>query len=114
VVFAGDILFTDFHPFMGDGDIEGWRQNLDFLTILEADKIIPGHGPLSGKKDLADMKAYITVFDKKAGELAAGPGKLEEIAAELKKSLPARSRGDWLIGANLQTKYLKGGESGKD
>lgn len=47
-------------------------------------------------------------FDKKAGELAAGSGKLEEIVAEMKKSLPARKQGEWLIGANLQIKYLKG------
>ena len=114
VVFSGDILFTDFHPYMGDGDIAGWQQNLDFLADIEADKIIPGHGPLSGKKDVADMKAYITAFDKKAGELAAGSGKLEEIVAEMKKSLPARKQGEWLIGANLQIKYLKDGESGKD
>jgi len=40
VVFAGDVLFTDFHPFMGEGNIAGWQQNLDFLATLEADRII--------------------------------------------------------------------------
>ncbi len=114
VVFSGDILFTDFHPYMGEGDIAGWQQNLDFLAALEEDKIIPGHGPLSGRKDVTDMKAYITAFDKKAGELAAGSGKLEDIVAEMKKSLPARKQGEWLIGANIQSKYLKGTGDGKD
>lgn len=113
LVFAGDILFTDFHPFMGEGDIQGWQQNLDFLTTLDADKIIPGHGPISGKNDVADMRAYLAIFDKKARELAAGSDELEGIVKEMKKFLPARTRGDWLIGANMQSKYLKEAGAGK-
>jgi glyoxylase-like metal-dependent hydrolase (beta-lactamase superfamily II) len=106
VVFAGDVLFTDFHPYMGDGDIPGWQQTLDFLAALDADKIIPGHGPLSGKKDVADMKGYITLFDRMAKALT--PAKIDPagIAAEMKKILPARAQGDWLIQANIEAKYL--------
>ncbi len=107
VVFAGDILFTDFHPYMADGDLKGWQQTLDFLATLEADKIIPGHGPLSDKKDVADMKAYIIAFDKKAKELAAGPGEIEDILITMKRFLPARAKGEWIIGANIQARYLK-------
>ncbi len=108
VVFTGDILFTDFHPYMGDGDIKGWQQALDFLATLEADKIIPGHGPLSSKKDVADMKSYITTFDNKARELTSKPdANLEEIVNEMKKVLPIKTQGEWLIGANIQAKYLK-------
>lgn len=114
VVFAGDVLFTDFHPYMGDGDIAGWLQNLDFLAGLEADRIIPGHGPLSNKKDVADMQAYITTFDRKAGELASDTRGLAEIIAEMKKILPARAQGEWLIGASLQAKYLKPIDNGKN
>ena len=33
VLFAGDILFTDFHPFMGDGDIAGWVETLDYMLF---------------------------------------------------------------------------------
>ena len=107
VVFAGDILFTDFHPYMAEGDIAGWQETLDSIMALYADKIIPGHGPLSTNKDLADMKAYIVAFDKRANDLAAGSNDLEYIVAELKKSMPARTRGEGLIQANVQGKYLK-------
>lgn len=107
VVFAGDILFTNVYPYMGDGDISGWQRNLEFLAALDADKIVPGHGPLSSKKDVADMKAYITVFDTKARELVVKSGKLEDIVNEMKKVLPARKQGEWLIGASIQAKYLK-------
>jgi len=106
VVFAGDVLFTGFHPYMGDGDIPGWQQTLDFLAALDADKIIPGHGPLSDRKDVADMKEYITTFDRMAKALTAGKIEPAEIAAEMKKILPARTQGDWLIQANIKAKYL--------
>ncbi|MEW6428565.1 MAG: MBL fold metallo-hydrolase, partial [Thermodesulfobacteriota bacterium] len=108
VVFAGDILFTEYHPYMGEGDIEGWQRNLDFLATLGSERIIPGHGPLSGNEDLADMKAYLTLFDNKARELTAAPGKLEEMTAQMKAVLPARKQAEWLIGASLQGKYLTG------
>lgn len=66
VVFAGDILFTDFHPFMAEGDLNGWAKTLDCLLALGAEKIIPGHGPLSGAKDVQEMN-----FDHNAKRLCA-------------------------------------------
>ena len=107
VIFAGDVLFTDFHPYMAEGDIAGWQETIDSIMALNADRIIPGHGPLSTNKDLADMKAYIVTFDKRAKDLAAKSNEVEYIVAELKKSMPTRTRGEGLIQANVQGKYMK-------
>jgi glyoxylase-like metal-dependent hydrolase (beta-lactamase superfamily II) len=106
VLFTGDVLFTDFHPYMGDGDIVGWVKTLDFILSLDVITIIPGHGPLSGKKDIAEIKEYIQLFDKKARELVAKSKDADYIVAELKKVLPARSQGEWMIAYNVRTKYL--------
>jgi glyoxylase-like metal-dependent hydrolase (beta-lactamase superfamily II) len=106
LLFAGDILFTDFHPFMADGDISGWTTTIDALLTMDVEKIIPGHGPLSTKKDLRDMKEYLLQFDKKARELAATSKDADFITAELKKSLPQRSMADWMIGFNVKSRYL--------
>jgi cyclase len=106
ILFTGDILFTDFHPFMADGDVAGWVKTLDFILALDVTTIIPGHGPVSGKKDIAEMKEYIQTFDRKARELAAKSKDADYIAAELKKVLPARSLGEWMIAYNLKLKYL--------
>jgi cyclase len=108
ILFAGDTLFTDFHPYMADGDIKGWLKTLDFIQSLNADKIIPGHGPISTNKDVTDMKDYIVAFDKKAKELAIGDNDIDYFVAELKKAMPPRSRGDWIIEANVKGKYLTG------
>jgi len=113
VLFTGDLLFTDFHPFLGEANIEGWVKVLDYILALEVDKIIPGHGPVSSKKDVADMKSYLLVFDQKAKELTAKSNDLNFIVAEMKKSLPSRPQLDGLIARNIQMKYLSQGNQSK-
>lgn len=107
ILFAGDIMFTNYHPAMMDGDIKGWVKSLDFIKKLKAEKIIPGHGPLSTNKDIADMRTYLLVFDKKAKQLSTESYDPEYIAAELKKILPAREYFDYFIKWNVQAKYIK-------
>ncbi|HBG92935.1 MAG: MBL fold metallo-hydrolase [Nitrospirae bacterium GWF2_44_13] len=107
ILFSGDILFTGYHPFIGDGSIGEWVKALDHIMTMNVEKIIPGHGPLSNKKDIQDMKDYLIAFDKKAKELAAKSNDAEYIASEIKKSLPSRPEGAGLILWNIQMKYLK-------
>ncbi|MEW6600491.1 MAG: MBL fold metallo-hydrolase [Nitrospirota bacterium] len=107
ILFAGDILFTGYHPFLAEGDISSWTKALDSIMAMDVEKIIPGHGPVSGKKDIRDMKAYLKAFDSKAKELCAGSNDVEYIVSEIKKSLPQRPEGEFLITGNIQMKYLK-------
>jgi cyclase len=107
VLFTGDILFTDYHPFLAEGNIEEWAKELDDIKSMDVEKIIPGHGPLSGKKDLEDMKVYILMFDQKAKELASQSDDVKKIATAIQSALPQRHEGAWLIGPNIQMKYLK-------
>ncbi len=106
LLFSGDILFTDFHPYMADGDISGWTKSLDALLAMDLERIIPGHGPLSTKKDLREMKEYLLLFDAKARELAADSQDADVVTAEMKKALPKRTLADWMIGYNLKSRYL--------
>jgi cyclase len=107
VLFAGDILFTTYHPFVGEGNIEEWAKELDDIKSMDVEKIIPGHGPLSGKKDLEDMKEYILMFDQKAKELASQSDDVQKIVTAMHSVLPQRPEGAWLIAPNIQMKYLK-------
>lgn len=106
LLFSGDILFTDFHPFLADGDFAGWTRTIDNLLAMDVEKIVPGHGPLSTKKDLKEMKAYLLLFDMKARQLAAESRDVDFIAAELKKVLPSRSLAEWMIAYNVKSRYL--------
>jgi cyclase len=107
VLFAGDILFTNYHPFLGEGNIEEWAKELDDIRSMDVEKIIPGHGPLSGKNDLEDMKKYILMFDKKAKELASQSDDVQKIVTAIQSALPQRPEGAWIIAPNIQMKYLK-------
>lgn len=107
VLFAGDILFTNYHPFIGEGNIEEWAKELDEIKSMDVEKIIPGHGPVSGKNDLDDMKGYILLFDQKAKELASQSNDVQKITAAIQGMLPQRPEGAWLIVSNIQMKYLK-------
>ncbi|MFZ1986346.1 MAG: MBL fold metallo-hydrolase [Desulfatitalea sp.] len=107
VLFAGDILFTKYHPFLGEGNIEEWVKELEDIKSMDVEKIIPGHGPLSGKNDLDDMKEYILIFDQKAKELASQSDDVQKIVTAIQSVLPQRPEGAWLIAPNIQMKYLK-------
>lgn len=107
LLFAGDVLFTGYHAFVAGGDIQSWVNVLDYIQAMDVTTIIPGHGPLSTKKDIADMKQYLLIFDEKAKELCANSKDLEYITSELKKVLPERAEGPNLIKGSVQRKYLK-------
>lgn len=106
-LFAGDILFTGYHPFIAEGDIKSWGKVLDYIGKMDVATIIPGHGPVSTKKDVTEMKKYLVSFDKNAKRLSAKSKEIEHVFSEIKKVLPARAEGEWLIKSNLEMKYLK-------
>ena len=107
IMFAGDILFTGYHPFIAEGEITSWLKALDYIVTMDTATIIPGHGPVSNKKDVSDMKNYLIAFDKNAKKLSAKSKDVEYVFSEIKKILPKRDEGEWLIKANIQMKYLK-------
>jgi hypothetical protein len=53
------------------------------------------------------MKSYIVAFDRKARVMAARSNEVDYVAAELKKTMPVRTRGEGLIKANVQGKYVQ-------
>ena len=105
VIFTGDILFTGVHPFLGEGDIPNWCATLDAFSKMDLAVIVPGHGPLSTKRDFADMRDYLLLFDAKAKEFCLKSKDLDQVALELQKILPER-RGFALIKMNLRLRYL--------
>ena len=73
---------------------------------MDIERVVPGHGPLSTRKDLREMKEYLLLFDSKARELATGSQDADAIAAELLKILPKRAMAEWMVGYNVKSRYI--------
>lgn len=66
VLYAGDILFTDSTPIMWVGPIQNWIAALDLVLDLDVDVVVPGHGPISGKPQVAFMRDYLVFVEREA------------------------------------------------
>lgn len=58
VVYTGDILFIGMHPIVWEGPISNWIAACDRLLELDADVIVPGHGPITDNAGVRETKAY--------------------------------------------------------
>lgn len=57
-LYAADILFIDSTPVMWAGPVENWLAALDRILEMEVDVIVPGHGPITDKNGVRQVKAY--------------------------------------------------------
>ena len=58
VLFSGDILFVGSTPVMWAGPVENWLAALDRILDMEAEVIVPGHGPVVDKAAVQQVKEY--------------------------------------------------------
>ena len=72
-LFAGDLVFLTHIPVL-DGSIRGWLRVIDELGTLPAQRVIPGHGPVSEWPGaLADQRRYLeTLASDVRGLIARG------------------------------------------
>jgi len=58
VVFAGDILFIGGTPLMWAGPVVNWIRACDLMLDMDAEVFVPGHGPITDKKGVEEVKGY--------------------------------------------------------
>jgi len=59
IVFTGDLLFIDGHPWLADGFPESWIDILKVIRGMNPTKVVPGHGPVGSHADIDNMIHYI-------------------------------------------------------
>jgi len=59
VVFTGDILFIESTPVMWQGPVANWIEACNLIDDMEADLVVPGHGPITDKHGVAQVRHYL-------------------------------------------------------
>ncbi|HET9644039.1 MAG TPA: MBL fold metallo-hydrolase [Burkholderiaceae bacterium] len=83
VLFAGDLVFRDRIPYVGQADSRGWIATLARLVDVAPAVIVPGHGPASTEA-LADLKltrGYLQYLRDTMGRAAAALEPFDEAYA---------------------------------
>jgi cyclase len=116
VVITGDALI-DWMPFMNDAFPEDWVGTLDNLAKYDFDSIIPGHGGVAGRDQMAFFRGYLADLVDSVKKAHAAGGSLDE----MKKTLPELLAGKYekgmskyplgqyrdRIGGNIEIAYRK-------
>ncbi len=66
IVFTGDLVFNQFHPWLSDGDPDLWKAYLEKISSLALKKLVPGHGNVGDLNSVHLMKKYFEAVDSLA------------------------------------------------
>jgi glyoxylase-like metal-dependent hydrolase (beta-lactamase superfamily II) len=78
VVFTGDILFIGGHPIIWAGPTSNWLRACDRILAMDVETIVPGHGPITGKQGVIEVKTYLEyIFEEARKRYEAGMPALE-------------------------------------
>ncbi len=69
VVFCGDLLFVGCHPYLADGDPDGWLRALDTLGGYGSARFVPGHGAVGSASDVRALSDHIQGLQATAAQL---------------------------------------------
>lgn len=83
ILFMGDLLFVDFHPYLAEGDPLQLLKALRELSQRDAVQFVPGHGPVGTIEDLRLLIAYVEQCLETAHELVGAGTGYEEKTKEL-------------------------------
>ena len=72
-VYTGDILFIGGAPIVWAGPLENWIAACDLIASLDVETVVPGHGPVTDKAGVAQVRDYLSFVLREAeGHQSAG------------------------------------------
>ena len=80
VLFAGDLVFRNRIPFVGQADSKHWIVAMEDLLGFDAKWVVPGHGPMSddAKTDMRLTRDYLVYLRERMGQAARDMTPFEE------------------------------------
>ncbi|MHB1684584.1 MAG: MBL fold metallo-hydrolase [Bacilli bacterium] len=108
IAFMGDLVLVDTHPMIGDqGNPGEWLTILDKVSMLNIDAIVPGHGNIGNRRNISDMRQYLTRVKTRVENARRDGVSLESLLAEDVPNQYADWRFSHVYAWNLTTLYNK-------
>ena len=114
ILFAGDLLYTDFHPVTVYGNIPNWIQSINHLLGQNFVSVVPGHGPVSSggydayKLAFEKFRSYLEDFDGRLKEMKAGKKSPGEVESYMKSGAYAAMGKTWMVKRNIEYSLKEG------
>jgi len=123
VVFTGDLLFIGGHPIVWAGPVSHWVEALDRILAMDVDAVVPGHGPITDKAGVRELRAYFVELEEAARPLwqdglspleaarrlrierAAGWGEAERLVVNVAACFRGFAGGSGTDGADVMTLF---------
>ena len=64
ILYTGDILFVEGTPIMWAGPVRNWLAACDRILDMEIEAIVPGHGPVTDKAGVREMRKYLAYVEQ--------------------------------------------------
>jgi cyclase len=108
IVFTGDLFFNRALPNSQDASLLEWTKALELLLKIDADRFVPGHGPVGTRRDVEDFHGYLRELRGMIEPAITRGDTLEQVLAEV--SVPGRYSGyrfQEFFPANVQRMYAE-------
>jgi cyclase len=93
IVFAGDLVFNDHHPYLGDGYPSEWKRALTELGSMKISVVVPGHGEPRGREIIRATKEYIESLERIVEQMMSEGKGLDDLK---NVRIPERYKDWWL------------------
>ena len=65
-VYTGDVLFIGGTPIVWAGPLSNWISACDLMLGMDIDIVVPGHGPVTDKQGIVQVRDYLTFIEQGA------------------------------------------------
>ena len=99
ILFAGDLVFHEAHPYLGYGFTDALKMKLTELELMEPQLVVPGHGDPGGVETIIATREYIEDLEMIAEEMKAAGRSAADIG-----NIPMPEKyNDWILGNYFYT-----------
>jgi glyoxylase-like metal-dependent hydrolase (beta-lactamase superfamily II) len=104
-LFTGDILFIGGTPILWEGPVKHWVAACDRILAMDVDVIVPGHGPVTDKAGVRQVREYLVFIDREARKRFDAGMSVVEAARDIPLGPYAKWGEPERIAVNVDTLY---------